>query len=415
MQPFSRKMAWVAWLLASCFYAYQYILRVIPGIMLNDITQRFNIDAGLFGQFTGVYYIGYALMQFPIGIMVDRFGSRKVMTGCIVLTIIGLIPMLVADHWIYLLIGRAVIGIGSSAAILNVFNIVRMAFAEKSFSRMLSFSVTLGLLGAIYGGYPVSLMNQNLGYQASIGIFCLIGICLACITFIVIPETKPSETRSTIFSSVKTIFTNPKVVVLCFCAGLLVGPLEGFADVWGSAFLQRVYGIDITTANTLPSLIFIGMCFGAPILSIIAEKTGYYLGIIVVVGIIMCLLFTGLILGGFGVSSISFSFIIVGICCAYQILAIYKASTYVPENIKGLTTAVANIIIMAFGYIFHTSIGLVVHYYGGSSSAKALIYGIWVIPISLFIGVVGLCLLGRTASSKIAAENYEQVCLAKDN
>ena len=73
-------MAWFVWMIASLFYAYQYVLRVMPSIMLEDITRQFHIDAAVFGQFSGVYYIGYSLVHLPIGIMLDRFGPRKVMS-----------------------------------------------------------------------------------------------------------------------------------------------------------------------------------------------------------------------------------------------------------------------------------------------------------------------------------------------
>ena len=49
----------------------------MPNIMLDDIMQQFQIDAATFGQFSGVYYIGYSLMHLPIGIMLDRFGPEK--------------------------------------------------------------------------------------------------------------------------------------------------------------------------------------------------------------------------------------------------------------------------------------------------------------------------------------------------
>ena len=66
----SRTLAWGVWIIASVFYAYQYILRVMPNIMLSDIMQQFGISAATFGQFSGVYYIGYSLMHLPIGVSV---------------------------------------------------------------------------------------------------------------------------------------------------------------------------------------------------------------------------------------------------------------------------------------------------------------------------------------------------------
>jgi MFS family permease len=154
----SQKFTWFAWAIASVFYAYQYILRVMPSIMLEDITHQFHIDATVFGQFSGVYYIAYSLVHLPIGILLDRFGPRKIMTGCILLTVIGLLPIVYAEQWIYPILGRALIGIGSSAAILGTFKIIRMSFRESLFPRMLSLSVTIGLIGAIYGGEPVSYL-----------------------------------------------------------------------------------------------------------------------------------------------------------------------------------------------------------------------------------------------------------------
>src|SRR5260221_13826108 len=77
------------------------------------------------------------------------------------------------------------------------------------------------------------------------------------------------------------------------------------------------------------------------------------------------------------------------LCCAYQILAIYKASTYVSENTAGLTTAIANMVIMSFGYFFHSVIGVLITSYSFLGDPVSFSYGISIIPISLLIGAAG--------------------------
>lgn len=364
----------------------------MPNIMLSDITTHFHIDATVFGQFSGIYYIGYSLMHLPIGIMLDKFGPRKVMTSCILLTVIGLLPLIFSDYWLYPLIGRAMIGIGSSAAILGVFKIVRMTFREQHFARMLGFSVMIGLIGAIYGGAPVSFLCQKLGYQAVIKIFIAVGLILSIITYLIIPDGKIQQSFS-ILKSVNLILRNPKILCLCVFSGFMLGPLEGFSDVWGSEFLKEVYHLHAGTANYLPSLIYIGMCVGSPLLSYIAEKSGYYIGTVISSGFVMFLIFSLLLNRALSVTDISFSFIVLGICCAYQIIAIYKISTYVPEHIAGLATAVANMIIMLFGYAFHSVIGYVITINGGIHDQNAYLYGISVIPIGLLIGALGFVII----------------------
>jgi predicted MFS family arabinose efflux permease len=377
--------------MASIFYAYQYILRVMPNIMLTDITQQFNIDAAIFGQFSGAYYIGYCLMHLPIGIMLDRYGPKKVMSACILMTVVGLLPIIFTEYWVYPIIGRVLIGIGSSAAILGAFKIIRMTFSEQKFTKMLSFTVVIGLLGGIYGGVPVSYLCDAFGYKTVVAILAILGVILALITYKLVPNAT-SEHKSTIISDIKTVFTNRKVILICCLAGLMVGPMEGFADAWGSEFLKNTYGVNATTANGLTSLIYIGMCF-APLLSRIAEKTGAYIQTIAGAGIVMLGVFILLVAGVLNLASITVGLFIVGICCAYQILAIYKASTYVPENVAGLTTAVANMIIMSFGYVFHSLIGIIIKAYSTIGETSAFSYGIAVIPITLFLGAMGFFII----------------------
>lgn len=396
----TRIAAWGIWIIASLFYAYQYILRVMPNIMLDNFIQQFHIDTAVFGQFSGIYYLGYSLMHLPIGIMLDRFGPKKVMTGCILLTVVGLLPILFAEQWVYPMIGRALIGIGSSAAILGTFKIIRMAFKEQLFTRMLSFSVTIGLIGAIYGGGPVSYLCSSLGYKTVVQLFAFFGVLLAALTYFIVPEIDRTDQSNSIMADIKRVLTNRQIISLCLLSGLMVGPLEGFADVWGSAFIKRVYGFDSTLASYLPSMIFIGMCFGAPVLSFIAEKANNYFAVIIGAGIAMMLVFLALISQQLTVNTMAIGFILVGVCSAYQILAIYKASTYLPESVAGITTAIANMIIMSFGYAFHTTIGLLINTFGGPSLSSAFIYGLSVIPLTLAVAVMGFFALSYQERGK---------------
>lgn len=388
----SRKIAWAIWIIASIFYAYQYILRVMPNIMLQDIMNQFSIDTAVFGQFSGIYYIGYSLIHLPIGIMLDRFGPKKVMTGCILLTVIGLMPLLFASHWVYPIIGRLFIGIGSSAAILGVFKIIRMTFSKERFPRMLSISVTIGLIGAIYGGGPISYLKEVFGYQVVLEIFAISGLLLAAATYWIVPEITHTPEK-TVFSDIKEVLNNRKIIFSCIFAGLMVGPLEGFADVWGNVFLKKVYGFDETVSASITSMIFIGMCFGAPVLTLIADKVGSYFITIIGAGSLMAISFFLLLICPLTPSILITCFILVGLACAYQILSIYKVSTFIREEVAGLTTAVANMIIMIFGYFFHAVIGSVINLMGGADLPYALMCGIAVIPMALCIGTGGFFLL----------------------
>jgi MFS family permease len=231
-------------------------------------------------------------------------------------------------------------------------------------------------------------MREAWGYQTVVQILAVVGIVLAGITYWIIPHAK-NPAQTTVISDIKAVLSNKRVIWSCIFAGLMVGSMEGFADVWSTAFLKQVYGLDGAFAASLPSMIYIGMCFGGPVLSMIADKMGSYLATIIGAGIVMAIGFSAMLAWNLTPGMLTVSFVLIGVCCAYQILAIYKASTYVPEHIAGLTTAVANMIIMTFGYAFHTVIGAMINAMGGPSSSQAFVYGLSVIPLALCLGIAG--------------------------
>jgi MFS family permease len=404
----SRLTIWLSWLLASLFYAYQYILRVLPNITMPEIMKRFNIDAEIFGQFAGVYYITYAAMHIPIGTWLDRKGPKHVIPMCILLSSLGVLPLMYSNSWVMACFGRALIGLGSSAAILGLFKVVHLGFPENWFARVLGMGVTIGLLGAIYGSQPVRFLIASYGYDFVLQYIVYAGVLLSALCLLVLPSARGvTSNEIRILKDLKKVWAHKKILVIALLAGLMVGPLEGFADAWGTTFLATVYSLEQNLASLLPSLLFLGMCVGATVMSYIADKTKWYYGLIISSAFFMATVFLLLIFTTLHVITLSILLFGVGIFCSYQILVIYKATTYVTEGVVGLTTSIVNMIIMIFGYFFHAIIGKMLH----SSDNAQILDGVWmysaesyksamiIIPASLIVAGVGFVIIRYNARS----------------
>lgn len=391
----------LVWLNLTLFYCYQYILRMLPNIIMPDIMSKYQIGAAQFGSFAGIYYIGYIAVHIPIGILLARFGGKKILPLCIALTASGLVPLVYFDFWGSVVIGRALTGVGSSAAIVGALQIFRIIYPDK-FARMLGFTVSASLITVIYVGTPLASVIKSVGIDATINILICSGIALALITYIIMPKSAQGVSRSDIWTDIKAVICNYKLLFASLFAGFMVGPLEGFADAWGSAFMIAVYGIEKTIADSLTLSILFGMFIGCIILPYIADKTRLYLGVTIASGTGMIVCFVYILSGSANEKSLYYICLITGIFCAYQVVIIFKIATYVSEERSGMAAAVANMIIMTFGWVFHNAIGISLDKsWDGvlvnglkSYSPDAFVTSISIIPIMISLAVVGFTMMG---------------------
>ena len=73
----------------AVFYCYEFIFRIIPGVLQTELSTALgHISATTFGQISALYYFAYSPMQMPVGMLMDRFGPRRLLTfACICCTV----------------------------------------------------------------------------------------------------------------------------------------------------------------------------------------------------------------------------------------------------------------------------------------------------------------------------------------
>jgi len=385
----------IIWLLVTLFYCYQYILRLLPNIIMPELMKQFSVGASEFGDFAGVYYIGYILMQIPIGLMLSRFGGKYIMPISILITTLGILPIISGHNWALVLVGRFFIGVGASAAIVGAFQIFRVIFA-KHFTRALGAFVCVGLSTAVYATKPLGNIIHNIGINSMLNTLFIAGIALSAATYIILPKM-PTSKSDNIWKDIKAVIGNKKIIFISLLAGLMVGPLEGFADAWGSAFLKSIYEIERNLADAIVAKIFLGMCVGSLILPYIAEKTKSNYGLTLISGIIMGICFIFMLSANISTSWLYLICLLIGICSAYQVVIISFISTFAKEELSGMAAAVSNMIVMSFGSFFHASIAKIIERTSvpiiisgiPQYSKDSYIYGISLIPCAIIVAVIG--------------------------
>lgn len=391
----------LVWFCLTTFYCYQYILRILPNIIMPNLIEKFSITNQDFGSFAGIYYIGYILAHIPVGILLGRFGGKTVLTLSVIVTTLGLIPLVYSDSWYFVVVGRFMTGAASSAAIVGALHIFRTRYPEN-FAITLGLMVSVSLITMVYASEPMAYLIDSFGIKTVVDGLLYLGLGLAALTFILMPKIQNSEKSYDLKDDLKEVLLNPRLIFASLCSGLMVGPIEGFADAWGSAFMINVYAITKEEADPIVFASFLGMCFGSIVIPFVADKVKSDYGVTIFCALIMIICF-GYILGGSVPIQYLYSIcFVIGIFSSYQVLMISKATTYVSLKKSGTAAAVINMIAMSFGTFFHNAIGFSVDFYStkivSSSdvmmhSKNSYIFGISVIPIAMIFAVVGVFIL----------------------
>lgn len=350
------------WFFPLSFFAFQFMLRLWPGLMMQEIMAQFAIDAGSFGLLAAFYYYGYAGMQIPMALLLDKFGAKGILFTFALMCGFGAFLFSYTNNFYLALLSRLMIGAGSAVGFLGVSKVISEWFRSEHYARMIGFSFSVGLLGAIYGGKPLtqwiqSYSGQQVGFALAF-IAMTIGLC--CYLVIRQPIVLEKRHTNTInLSQLATLFSSWIIWVLAFANLLMVGALEGFADVWGVPYLTIAYGFDKTEAASLVSFIFIGMIFGGPILALLSKRAGNY-WVIGACGAGLAIAFTVLLSNTLTSNwSLSLLFFTIGLMCCYQVIVFAAGSSLVSQNQLGVTVAFLNCINMLGGSFFHTLIGTI--------------------------------------------------------
>ncbi len=403
-----RILPYAMWVFPLSFFTYQFILRLWPSLMMQQIMQQFQIDATGFGLLASVYYYGYAGMQLPIAVLLDRFGARYVVCICAVLCGLSTLLFTYTDNWTLALISRFLVGAGSAAGFLATSKVISQWFGRQYYARMVGFSFTVGLLGAIYGGKPVSLLVENCGWQQVAFVLALVSIGIGVLTllFLKTSSTAQEKEQSTLcVKDLRKLLSSSTIWLLAISNLLMVGPLEGFADVWGVSYLMQAIAVNKADAAGFVSYIFVGMLFGGPLLAAWAKRIGNY-SVITMCSLGMVLAFLWLLYATmfFNAYSLSTLFFVVGILCCYQVLVFATGSELVTPAMLGITIAFLNCINMLGGSFFHSTIGWAMdHFWTGlmangirTYTMQSYQHALLIIPAAAAVGgilviVVGWC------------------------
>lgn len=267
---------WVLWFLGALLFFSEYFVRTSSSVMVGDLMHAFAVDAAGIGALSAFFYYPYTMMQMPVGLIVDRFSTGKILTLMAFVFACGCFLFSRTNSLIIAELARALMGFSAAFAFVGTLKLVTEKFDSKVLGLLAGTTQAIGMLGAATGEGPIASLVQNLGYKVAMnwmGGFILL-ISFAMLIFAWGSGEKKVVAGNIIADFKQAILSNKQTLINALFAGLLYAPTLAFGELWGVNYLEVVCKISHSQAAVALSWVFIGWGFGGPMQGLVSDRIG---------------------------------------------------------------------------------------------------------------------------------------------
>ena len=405
--------AWLVWLLGALSFAYAFFHRVAPSVMVDELMRGFAVGAGVLGNLSAIYFYVYAGLQIPIGVMLDRYGSRRMLTAGAVLAAVGATVFAGAhDLWLAY-VGRLLIGMGVSVGFVGTLKLAGHWFPANRFGLILGLTMLVAMAGGIGGQAPLAALVDLVGWRAAIGGSAVFGLALAAATWAVVRDRPPGDTSPPpaprglggLQADLALVLGSRQNWLIALYAVTMSGPMLSYGALWGVPHLMRAYGVERTTAAISVSLLLIGWAIGSPLGGWLSDRMGrrkpamLFAGLGALAGWLALLYLPGLTLPA--AQALIFA---TGVVSGAMVICMAAAREQAPHRVGATVSGLVNTAMVGGGALMQPLVGLLLDAgWDGRMAAGARVYtleayhsALLALPASTAIGIVTLIAVRET-------------------
>ena len=243
-------------ILIFCVFAFGFfisnLLRSITATLTPILTTEFDLSAGNLGLLAGGYFIGFAIMQIPVGLLLDKHGPKKIISFFLVIAIVGTLSFAFAKTFSGLLISRIFIGVGVSACMMGPLTGYRVWFADKYQQRANSWMLMVANLGFVSSTLPVQILLPEIGWRLIFGLIAILTLLSIILILMFIPNwNKTDETlKKENLSALSEIWKNKFFISLIPIAFINYGGIQAIQTLWAGPWMLEVAGYNAIQSAT---------------------------------------------------------------------------------------------------------------------------------------------------------------------
>lgn len=343
-------------------YYLSYLLRNANAVLSPGLTRELNLSAADLGLLTSAYFVAFAAFQIPLGILLDRYGPRRVQASILLVAAAGTLVFALGHDLETLTAGRALIGFGVSACLMAGLKNFSQWYPLERQSAMTGAIMAAGGLGAMSASVPLEISLPILGWR---GVFFVLTGALgfvAIYVYLAVPDpTHASIHPTNTQQGVKYIFTSRKFWSFAPLMAMFSGGSMAIQGLWIVPWFMNVDGLSRNdAAETLfaMSLASLASYFVMAMFATRLIARGWHprMMIGVLLGIAW-LCFAAVLMGGHPARLLWIAF---AFCAASSTLAYSLLASYFPPSLFGRVSTAVNLLAFVGAFLMQWGIGVLI-------------------------------------------------------
>ena len=301
-------------------YFLSYAMRAINAVIAPALSADLQLSNADLGLLSAAYFMGFGMMQLPIGVWLDRHGPRRTESALLLFGAVGAAIFACSHTLLGVWVGRALIGVGVSSCLMAAFKAFRVWYPAERQSQLGSWMLVIGTSGALSATVPVAMLLPLIGWR---NVFFGVAGALLLAAWVLFSRlrdveqamsaahTKPVSSTTAVDAAASTsasdepgyaaIFSDPYFRRMALLGAVHQGGFMALQSLWAGPWMMTVLGMSIEQTShvlflfNLSLLIaYLGLSWWAPRYVAYGQRRGLPALRVVAIGLSLSVLLQGL-------------------------------------------------------------------------------------------------------------------------
>jgi MFS family permease len=245
--------AYLAWATVAIAYAIAFLQRVSPQSVSLSFMADFSTDAAGVAMLASSYFWGYTLMQIPAGLLVDRYGVKRVVLFSMAASSLGSAAFALAPNMLDVFAARLIVACGDALVFTALLKLVALSFKDERFGIMSGISQVSGYVGGVMATTPLAAAVTGFGWRACFVFIACVGVANLAFASLALkpdPVARSAKTLGGVLAASRQSLSQLANwgCAMSFASHFAV--VTTLSGVWGIPMVAHFFNISASAAST---------------------------------------------------------------------------------------------------------------------------------------------------------------------